>query len=93
MLLIYTHLTTVHKLKQSFHLFVPDILEENNRMLIRGVVEHGLEVGGAGGQHHLVGLQVQPVTGQGDVHKGFVVQQVLEDREKVVLMVVPPQTV
>ena len=33
------------------------------------------------------------VAGKGDVHKGLVMQEVLEDREEVVLMVVPSQTI
>jgi hypothetical protein len=52
-----------------------------------------VEVGGAGGENHLVRLQVQPLAGQGYVDEGLVVEEVLEHGEQVVLVVVPPQAV
>ncbi len=62
-------------------------------MPVGGVVQHGLEVGRAGGEHHLVRLELQPLAGQGDVNEGLRVEEVLEDGKQVVLVVVPPQAV
>jgi len=62
-------------------------------MFVWCVVEHALEVGGAGREDHLVGLQVEPVAGDGDIDKGLVVEEVFKDGEKVVLVVVPSQAV
>ena len=92
-LLIHGHLAPVHELQQRLHLLVADVLEKDNGMLVGRVVEHGLEVGRAGGQDHLVGFQVEAVAGNRDVDKGLVVEKVLEDREQVVLVVVPPQAI
>ena len=52
-------------------------------MFVWCVVEHALEVGGAGREDHLVGLQVEPVAGDGDIDKGLVVEEVFKDGEKV----------
>ena len=92
-LLVHGHLAAVHKLQQGLHLLVAHVLEEDDGMLVGCVVEHGLEVGRAGRQHHFVGLQIEAVAGQGDVHEGLVVEKVLEDGEQVVLVVVPAQAV
>ena len=92
-LLVYGDLAPVHELQQRLHLLVADVLEEDHGVLVGRVVEHGLEVGRAGREHHLVRLEVEPVAGQGDVHEGLVVEEVLEDAEKVVLVVVPAQAV
>lgn len=40
-----------------------------------------------------MGLQIQAVTGQCDVHKGFMIKEVLENRQQVVLVVVPSETI
>ncbi len=68
----------------------PDVPQEDDRVPVGGVVQHGLEVGRASGQHHLVRLQLEPLAGQGDVDEGLRVEEVLEDGEQVVLVVVPP---
>jgi len=92
-LLVNRHFSTVHELEESLHLVVADVLEEDYRVFVRGVVEHALEVGRTGGQDHLVGFQVEAITGNGHIHKGFMVEEVLEDRQEVVLVVVPAQAV
>ena len=92
-LLVHGHFSSVHELQQGFHLVVPDVLEEDNWMLVRCVVEHALEVGRAGREDHLVGLQVEPVAGDGDIDEGLMVEEVFKDGEKVVLVVVPAQAV
>ena len=91
--LVHRHFSSVHKLQQGLHLVIPDVLEEDNWMLVWCVVEHALEVGGAGGEDHLVGLQVEPVAGDGDINEGLMVEEVFKDGEEVVLVVVPPQAV
>jgi len=40
-----------------------------------------------------MGLQIQAVAGQCDVHKGFVIKEVLENGQQVVLVVVPSETI
>ena len=92
-LLVDGHFSSVHELQQGLHLVVPDVLEEDNWMLVRCVVEHALEVGGAGREDHLVGLQVEPIAGDGDIDEGLMVEEVFKDGEKVVLVVVPSQAV
>ena len=72
---------------------VTDIPQEDNGMPIGGTIEHGLEIGRAGRQDHFVGLQLKAVTGQCDIDKGLVMQEVLKNAQQVMLVVVPPQTV
>ena len=40
-----------------------------------------------------MGLELDALHGQGDVHEGLVVEEVLKDAQEVVLVVVPPQAV
>ena len=91
--LVHRHFSAVHKLQQGLHLVVSDILQEDNWMLVWSVVEHALEVGGACREDHLVGLQVEPVAGDGDIDEGLMVEEIFKDGEKIVLVVVPAQTV
>jgi len=85
-LLVHRHLSSVHELQQGLHLVVADVFEEDNGVFVGSVVEHALEVGRAGGQDHLVGLQVQPVARDGDIDEGLVVEEVFKDGEEVVLV-------
>jgi len=92
-LLIDGYLSSVHELQECLHLVVANISQEHDGMTIGRVVEHGLEVGRARREHHLVRLQLQSLARQGDVHEGLSVKQILEDGEKIVLMVIPSQAV
>lgn len=60
-------------------------------MLARVLKEQRLEVGAARGQDHLVGLHRVSVTGQGHVHEGLALQQLIEDVGQIGLVVVPSQ--
>ena len=51
------------------------------------------KVGRTGGQDHLVRLQVQSVAGNRDIHESFMIEKILEDGKKIVLVVVPAETV
>ena len=92
-LLVDRDLPAVHELKKGLHLVVSNIPQEDDRVSVRGVVQERLKVGRAGGQNHLVGLQLKAVAGQGHVHEGLRVQEVLEHGQEVVLVVVPAKTV
>ena len=92
-LLVDGDLAAVHELEQGLHLLVADVAEEDDGVPVGGVVQHGLEVGRAGREHHLVRLQLHPLHGEGDVDEGLGVEEVLEHGEQVVLVVVPPEAV
>lgn len=92
-LLVDRDFSAVHELQQSFHLVVANIFEKDNRVLVRSVVKHRLKVRRTGGQDHLVCLQVQAVAGNRDIHESFMIEKILEDGEKIVLVVVPAETV
>ena len=62
-------------------------------MSVGGVVKHGLEIGGAGGEDHLVGFHVEAFTGDSDIDEGLMVEEILKDGQEVVLVVVPSETV
>ncbi len=68
-----------------------NILEDDDGVLGGVLLEESLEVGRAGGQHHLVGLARLAVAGQGHVGEGLLVAQVLERRDHVGLEVVPAE--
>ena len=53
--------------------------------------EHAAEEGGAGGEDHLVGLDLFIITGQGHIEEVFVVPQFTERCGDVRLEIVPPQ--
>ena len=92
-LLVNGDFAPVHELQESLHLVVSDIFEKDNWVLVRSVVEHGLKVRGAGRQDHLVGLQVQSVAGDRDIHESFMIEKILEDGKEIVLVVIPAETV
>jgi len=59
-----------------------------------GILEkERLEVGGTGGQHHLVALDRSAVDGQRHVREGLRLQQLLEHGQQVAPVIVPAQTV
>ena len=62
-------------------------------MFVRSVVEHGLEIRRAGGENHLVSFQVETITREGDINKGFMIEEILEDGKKIVLVIVPAETI
>lgn len=68
-----------------------DILEDDDRVLGRVLFQEGLEVGGAGGEDHLVGLARLSVAGEGHVGEGFLVAQVLERGDHVGLEIIPAE--
>jgi hypothetical protein len=92
-LLIDGHFTPVHELEERLHFVIANVTQEDDWVSVGSVVEHRLEIGGASGQDHLVGLELKTVTGEGDVDKGFMVQEVFEDTQEVVLVVVPPEAI
>jgi len=52
-------------------------------------LEQLAEVGTAGGEDDAVGLDAAPLAGEGYVHEGLVVPQILEGRGYAALVVVP----
>ena len=38
-------------------------------------------------------LKVEPIASNGHIHKGLVIEKILEDREEIVLVVIPPETI
>lgn len=56
-------------------------------------LEQPPEVGAAGGQHHLVGLERATVARQGHIHEVLFVAQVSEGRQDARVEVVPAQRV
>ena len=92
-LLVYGDLAPVHELQESLHLVIADILQKDDWVLVGRVVKHGLKVRRTGGQHDFVGFQVEAIARNGHVHEGLVVEKILEDGKKIVLVVVPAETV
>ena len=68
-----------------------NVLEDDDRVLSRIFLQQGLEVGGAGGQDHLVSLAALPVGCNCHIGERLLVPQVLEAGHHVGLEVVPPQ--
>ena len=92
-LLVHGDLAPVHELQESLHLVIADILQKDDWVLVGRVVKHGLKVRRTGGQHDFVGFQVEAIARNGHVHEGLVVEKILEDGKKIVLVVVPAETV
>ena len=38
-------------------------------------------------------LEVEAIASNGHIHKGLVIEKILEDREEIVLVVIPPETI
>ena len=70
----------------------PIYLQDDNGMLGGVLIQQVLEVGGAGGENHLVCLGALAVAGQGHVAEGLLVPQVLEAGDHVGLEIVPTET-
>ena len=90
-LLIHGDFAPVHELKKGFHLVIADILQKDDWVLVRSVVEHGLKVGRACRQHDLVSLEVEAIASNGHIHKGLVIEKILKDGEEIMLVVVPAE--
>ncbi len=67
------------------------VLQDDDGVLGRVLLQQRLEVGRAGRQHHLVRLARLAVAGQGHVREGLLVPQVLEGADHVGLEVVPAE--
>lgn len=92
LLLAHVNLTLVHELDDGLELRPLDVLEDHYRVLARVVEEERLEVGTAGGQHHLVRLDGVAVAGECDVDEGLALEELVEDVGQVGLVVVPSET-
>ena len=69
-----------------------NVLEDDDGVLGRVLLQQSLEVGTAGRENHLVSLAALPVAGNGHVAEGLLVPEVLEGSHHVGLEVVPSQT-
>lgn len=84
-------LPLVHVVEDGPDLLVLDVLEEDDGVLAVVLHEQLLEVRGARREEDLVALDGAAVAGQGDVAERLGLQEVVEHREQVVAVVVPPQ--
>ena len=88
--LVHLHLAPVHELQQVGEDLLAGVLEDDDGMALREVLEEAVEVVGAGGQHHPVGgHHLAGAAGQGHVHEAGGVQQLLEGGQRVEGVVVP----
>ena len=62
-------LSCIHKFQNGCQVLKWDVLQYDDRVFGRVLLQQSLEVGGAGGQNHLVGLAALSVTGEGHVAK------------------------
>ena len=69
-----------------------DVLQDDDGMLGRVLLQQSLEVGTAGGEDHLVSLRALAVAGDRHVTERLLVSEVLEGGHHVGLEVVPSQT-
>jgi len=81
----------VHELQDGCEVLEGDVLQNDDGVLGRVLLQQGLEVGRAGREDHLVGFAGLAVAGQGHVGEGLLVPQVLEGRHHVGLEVIPTQ--
>lgn len=85
------YLPLVHELDGCLELGPLDVLHYDYWVLARVVEEQGLEVGTAGRQDHLVGLDRVSVAGEGHVDEALALEQLIEHVGQVGLVVVPAQ--
>ena len=62
-------LSGIHEFENGCQVLKGDVLQDDDRVFSGVLLEQSLEVGGAGGQNHLVGLATLSVAGQGNVTK------------------------
>lgn len=92
--LVWPYLAVIDELDDPLEVREGHVPEDNDGMLPGGDVPQDLpEVGGAGGQDDLVGLEGLALGAEGDVDKVLVGQQLLEGAGHAVLVVVPLQAV
>lgn len=91
LLLRHIHLTVVHKIDHCLEVIVLDILKYNNRMLTWIRCKESLKVRAACGQNNFVRLKLTSFSRQGYIHQRPIVQQRGTYRNKIRLVVVPPQ--
>ena len=92
LVLRHVHLAGVHELQDGGQVGEGDVLQDDDRVLGRVLLQQGLEVGTAGGENHLVSLAALAVAGDGHVAEGLLISEVLEGGHHVGLEVVPSQT-
>jgi len=87
------HLAGVHELEDGLQVAVRHVLEDDDRVLGRVLLQQSLEEGGAGGEHHLVRLARLAVAGERHIQEVLLGAEVLEGGDHVGLEVVPSQAV
>jgi len=85
-------LSGIHKFQYGCQVLKWDVLQDDDRVLSGVLFEQSLEIGGAGGQNHLVGLAALSVAGEGHVTKRLLIPQMFEGGNHVGLEIVPSQT-
>ena len=79
------------KYQDSSQVLEWDVLENDDGMLGRILLQQSLEVRRAGGEDHLVSLGALTIAGQGHVTEGLLIPQMFEGGHHVGLEIIPSQ--
>merc|ERR1719186_2310530 len=85
----FVHLPSVHELQYGSQVHEGDVLEDDDRVLSRVLLQQILEIWTAGAQDHLVSLGVLPLSGDSHVTERLLIPQVLEGGNHISLEVIP----
>lgn len=85
----YTNFPFVHKIDNSLDFPAAEVLENNNRMLAGILREYPLEERRAGAEDDFVGTHGRFGAYKSNIYEGFGLEESIESRQDVCLMVVP----